>query len=493
MKKDIIINLIITIGVSISLFLVNRYFAIYLGIHNLGLMKLFTQMLAYLNLAEMGLASASTYALYRPIAQKNIQHVSIVLNTITLLYNKLFLFILIVGLILNPIIPFFVKDKAMDKMVYLYWSLYVISTALNYTFIKYSVLFIADQKYRFVRLVEGGSRIFCQLVQIFIIIKYKSFLAFIMILIIKSLIQYIFYILHYKKYYKYIIKTEKKDKTITKNLKDLFWHKIAGLIIHNTDLILISKFLSLKMVGIYASYLMIIQMVVTIINIKLNVLKPRVGKFIAEHNKEEIFSYFKKLNIIFLGISILFTFCTYKLIDSFIFLWLGKEFILPKLTIVLIIVNLFIESFRSIVDIFKDGFGFFDDIQLPIAESVINFLISILLIQTIGLNGVIIGTICSNIMIIFIAKPIVVFKRCFYRNINEYIKIYGNYTFLLFISLFGLNIITKPFIRGNINSWLDWMIYATTISIITGVVLFIVFLLNKEFRNIIKVYVLKKK
>ena len=110
-----------------------------------------------------------------------------------------------------------------------------------------------------------------------------------------------------------------------------------------------------------------------------------------------------------------------------------------------------------------------------------------------GLNGIIIGTIISNVTIILIYKPILVFRRCFEKDIKEYIKVYGNYLILLVISLFCLNTVTKPFIKENINSWIDWIIYATTISIITGVVLFIVFLLNKEFRNIIKVYILKKK
>ena len=92
-----------------------------------------------------------------------------------------------------------------------------------------------------------------------------------------------------------------------------------------------------------------------------------------------------------------------------------------------------------------------------------------------------------------IYKPILVFKRCFDKGIKEYIKIYGNYLILLVISLVLLNIATRPFIRTDIDTWTDWIIYATTISVITGGVLFIVFLLNKEFRNVIKTYVLKRK
>lgn len=384
---------------------------------------------------------------------------------------------------LNPIIPFFIKDKIIDKNIYLYWSLYVISTALSYSFVKYSVLFTADQKFGFVRLIQGGSKIFCQLLQILVIIKLQSFLIFILLLILDNIIQYVFYKIHYKKNYLHIFKTEIKDKSITKNLKNLFWYRLADLIVFNTDLIIISKFISLEVVGIYASYQMIFQMIMMITNIVLNVLKPKVGKFIAENTKEKIFIYWKKLNILSLFSSILFSFCTYKLINNFIVLWLGEKFILSKLIVFLIMINLFIQSFRGIIDIFKSGSGFFDDIQLPISEAVINFILSIILVQYMGLNGVIIGTIASNILIICIAKPILVFKRCFDKNIRDYIKIYGNYFILIVISLLSCNFILNFISLKVVNSWFDWIINGVIVGSITFITVFIIFLSNKDFRD----------
>ena len=484
--KEIFLNFIITFGMGITLFLVNKYFAFYLGVQNLGLMKLFTQLLAYLNLAEIGLASASTYALYKPLSEKNYKQISIIINTITSLYNKIFLFILIIGLLLNPVIPFFIKDKIVNKHIYLYWTLYVISTALSYSFVKYSILLTADQKFGLVRLIQGGSKIFCQILQIIVIIKLQSFLIFILLLILDNIIQYIFYKVYYKKYYPYIFKTKIKDNSITNNLKNLFWHKIAGLIVFNTDLILISKFISLEIVGIYASYQMIVQMIVTIVNIVFGVLRPKIGKYIAENNKKNIFNYWKKLNILFLAISILFSFCTYKLINNFIILWLGKEFLVSEWTVILILINLFIQCFRGIMEIFKDGSGFFDDIYLPISEAVINFVVSIVLVQYIGLNGVIIGTIISNILIICIARPILVFRRCFDKNIKDYIKIYGNYLILTIISLVSCNFILKFIPLKNINSWLDWIIQGIIIGSMTLIITFIIFLSNKDFKSIDK-------
>lgn len=484
--KDVLINFIITILTSLGSILINKYFTIYLGMQNLGLMKLFTQLLSYLNLAEIGLASASTYALYKPLSEKNYKQISIIINTITILYNKIFLFILIIGLLLNPIIPFFIKDKIINNNIYLYWSLYVISTALSYSFIKYSVLLTADQKFGLVRLIQGGSKIFCQISQIFVIIKLQSFFIFILLLILDNIIQYIFYKIHYKKYYAYIFKTKIKDKSISQNLKNLFWHKIAGVIVFNTDLILISKFISLEIVGIYASYQMIIQMIMMFVNIVLNVLKPKIGKFISKNTKDTIFYYWKDLNILCLFASIFFSFCSYKLINQFITLWLEKDFTLTKFTVFLIIINLFVQIFRRIIDIFKDGSGFFDDIYIPMAEAIINFILSIILVQYVGLDGIIIGTIFSNILIICIARPILIFKRCFDKNWKEYIKVYGNYFILTITSFISLNFITKPFIQENINSWLEWIIYAIKISSISLVVITLIFLTNKDFRNLIK-------
>lgn len=291
------------------------------------------------------------------------------------------------------------------------------------------------------------------------------------------------YKLHYKKCYNYIFKTKIKDKEIIKNLKNLFWHKIAVLIVFNTDLILISKFISLKLVGIYASYQMIIQMLQTIINIFLSVLRPKIGKYIAENSKENVFYYWKNLNILFLFISILFSLCTYYLINSFITLWLGKDFVLFKTTIILLLVNLFIQCFRGITDIFKEGSGFFDDIYLPISEAIINFIVSIVLVQHIGLNGVIIGTIVSNILIIGIAKPILVFTRCFDKNMINYIKIYSNYLILIIFSVLSCNFILKFIPLKSINSWFDWIMQGIIIGSITFVIIFIIFLTNKDFRN----------
>ena len=493
MKKEIFLNLVLTILVSLIGFIQNKYFIRYLGIEILGIMKLFNQLFQYLNIVEMGIGSASAYILYKPLAEKNIKDISKIVSTIKSIYTKIAIILLGLGLVCTPLLPFFMKINNFSKDIYLYWLLFLVNVTSTYLYIKYIILFTANQEFIKVKFIQSMSKITYQIIQIFFLVKFCSFYLYILLLLLDNLTQYIFFKIYYKKKYSYIHKTKERYIGIKKDIKNLFWHKVAGLVVFNTDLILISKLVSIEIVGIYASYTMIFQVLKTIMNIFYSILNPKIGKYIAQHNKKEIYLSFKKLNILFVFIGMLLILPTILLINNFVELWIGKEYTLEKCTLILLSINYYIELIRWVLEVYKNGSGFFDDIQSPILESIINLIFSVILGIKYGLNGIIMGTLISNITIILIYKPILVFKRCFNKNIKEYIKVYGNYLILLVISLFCLNVVTKPFIRKDINTWLDWIIYATTISVITGMVLFIVFLLNKEFRNIVKIYVLKKK
>ena len=481
--ETLFINFGITLLTGIGTFIINRYFIIYLGIENLGIMKLFTQLLAYLNFAELGLVSASAYALYKPLSEKNIYKISLVVSTISSLYKKLSIFILITGLAITPFIPFFFKIKIIDNRILFYWILYVINSALTYSFVKYSILMTADQLYQKVRIIQGFCRICTQVTQLFCIIYLKSFLLFISLFILENMLQFLFFSDYYKKNYSYIFIVKEKEHSITQNLKNLFWHKLAALVVQNTDLILISKFISLEVVGIYSSYFMVVQLIILIIDTILNVLKPIIGKFIAENSKEDIYFHWRKSNIFFLFLAIFFTGITYLTLEDFIILWLGKQYLLPSLTTILFIVNLFILSFRGLTEIFKEGNGFFDDIHLPIFESLINFVVSLILVHFIGLNGIIIGTICSNISIVLIAKPILVFRRCFDKNVKEYIINYFEYLAIILICTAFIFFIKNNVDIFFVNSWLKFIEKIIFFSFLYLPFLLLIFSFNKIFRN----------
>lgn len=486
MKKEILINFILTILSNIVLFIQNKYFIKYMGVEVLGMMKLFSQLLAYLNIIEMGIGSASTFALYKPLAQKNYNDISIIVNTVDEIYKKIGILLFGLGVLCIPIIPFFMDISEISNKVYFYWVLYLLNTVSTYLFIKYIILFTANQEFIYVRTVQALSKLLFQFLQIIFIIVYHSFMFYIILLISDNLFQWVLFKIHYKKEYKYIIKTKERVENIKSDIKNLFWHKVGGLIVFNTDLILISKFTSLEIVGIYASYQMILQILNTLIGILTTVLSPKIGRFIAKSNKNNIYDCFKIINIFYCFIATFFTWCTYILINDFIRLWLVEIVLLNNFTVKLICFNLWVSLFRGALGSFKSGAGFFDDIKSPIIESVINLVISIILGLKLGLDGVIIGTVISNIIVILIYKPILVFERCFNKNWKDYIKIYGNYLCLVIISMLICDFILDFTTLKNIFSWKDWIICAIKISLISLISIFLIFFVNKDFRKIKK-------
>lgn len=484
--KEIRINFLITFGVGILSFYLNSIFSEKLGSENLGLMRLFTQLIAYLNLAEMGVGTATAYALYKPLAEKNFLKASAIVNTIEILYNKIFYAIIIIGASLVFVLPFFNKSINLKSLIPIYWLIYVVNTAFSYKFAKYSILFTANQEYKYVRLIQGISKIIVILLQIITLIKLKSFLIFVILINVENILQYTLYKKHYLKNYEYIKKTKEKDISIGKNIFNLFWHKLGGVIIFNTDYIIISKFLSLNAVGIYSSYMLIIGMLNTITMTMLNVINPRIGKFIAQKSKEEIFKLWKNLNILLVFVGTILTIGTFINIDSFIFLWMGENYIYDKKIISLLMINLFILLTRGITDIFKNNSGFYDDVYLPILESLLNLIISIILVIRIGIAGVIIGTVFSNILIIYLWSPILVFRRCFEKKGLDYLKKLLQNMLVVIFDIFICTIFIK---KLNLEFSLNWKIFIINLvksGLMISIISFIIFLFHQDFRENIK-------
>lgn len=483
-KLGILINTVLTFLTQLIYFFVSKYLLIVFGTKFSGLMRLFAELLIYLEIVEAGLITASTYSLYRPLAEKNYGRISILMNTISYLYKRIFYIFLFLGLIMTPILPYFIKDKIPFFQIYTYWILCLLSKTLNYRVFKYFILFTADQKFLLVQFTQIITKIIIAILQLFILFKVKSMYLYIIVPIFTFIFQYKFYVFYYNKEYNYIKTVKEKDLSILKDLKNLIWHKFGTLVVFNTDIILISKFLSLDIVVIYTAYRTVNAVIENLINTALGTIKPKIGKYIVENEKKNIFQLWKKMSVYFLGISFIITFVAYLFIDNFIILWIGEKFIFSNFTKKLIYLNFFINLFRLTTDFFKDGIGFFDDIELPISESLINLIFSITLVQIIGIDGVLIGTLVSNITIICITRPILVFKRCFNLNIIDYVKLHLKYLFLILILLFISNYFINRIELNIIKTWFDWLKNTLLTTIILTIITFLTLSIDKDFRNV---------
>lgn len=486
MKKDILLNIIITFIIGILGFIVNNIFGEYLGSDSLGLMRLFTQLVGFLNLAELGVGTTASYSLYKPLEEKNIKKINIIMGSLDKIYNKIAIIIIIVGILFGFYLPFFIKEVN-SKVIYLYWALYVLNTSFSYLFAKYISLFNANQEYRVVRKIQGLSKIITTIFQIITLIYLKSFVLFIILMILENIISFVFYKKYYKDKYNYITESQEFDFQLIKDIKNIFCHKIGSVIINNTDYILISKFLSVTIIAIYSSYLMVYQMLLLILGIITPVIRPRIGRFIVLNTKFNIYIYWKKYYVVYLYVIGIICIVSLKLYNPFIMLWMGEEYLLTTETVILILINLYITVTKRLIEIFKFNSGFFDDKYAPLLESLLNLIISLGLIKKIGLNGVILGTVVSNLIISDIVKPILVYKKCFDRTYKDFLYDNFYYKLLSFTSMFlSYKLINLKFEHVYLYNWVDFFKFGVLFSSLSIVSSLFIFMFDKEFRELLR-------
>lgn len=177
-------------------------------------------------------------------------------------------------------------------------------------------------------------------------------------------------------------------------------------------------------------------------------------------------------------------FALYTLGDKFINLWVGAQYTLPHTSFIVLIGITFISLSRT-NDAFIAGYGLFQDIWAPIAESVLNLGLSILLGYYFDLTGILCGVLCSLLLIVYIWKPYFLYKKGFKESIIDYISHYIKYLSVLLISLFISNIIIA---QGSfaIDSYAQWFIYAIFVTLLYATISFILlFLTDKAPRRLL--------
>ena len=80
-----------------------------------------------------------------------------------------------------------------------------------------------------------------------------------------------------------------------------------------------------------------------------------VGNLISEGNRTKIFEVYRELFAIRAFVSGILACCVYHLISPFIILWLGEEYLLSKIVVILVSVQMYLFLLRGTTDQFLFG------------------------------------------------------------------------------------------------------------------------------------------
>lgn len=476
-------------------FFSRKIFLDYLGSEVLGLNTTAQNLLGFLNLAELGIGSAVAYNLYKPLFENDRNAINAIVSIQGWLYRRIAYIVIAGACILMCFFPM-IFAKAQVPLWYAYGSFIVllIAALLSY-FVNYrQIVLSADQKEYKITFSVQGVKLVKVLLQILAIRFLDHGYVWWMVLeVVMAGVASWVLDCTIKKEYPWLKSNISEGKLlkqqypgiITKT-KQIFFHKIGGFVLTQTSPLIIYAYASLTLVAIYGNYMLIVTGVTALINALLNSIGAGVGNLVAEGNKEKIKSVFWELTILRMWIASVICFGMYMLGDSFITLWVGKNYLLPQSAFIILITITFINLTRT-NDIFLNAYGLFQDIWSPVVEVSLNLGLSILLGYYCGITGILSGVLISLVAVICTWKPYFLYSKGFIDNMNEYIWKYGKYIILLGGGCYASKTLACRILLFDISTYLQWLICASvTIIIYILISLFLLFCVDVTSRSFLK-------
>lgn len=423
-------------GVALTTYFINlilqfysrKIFLYYLGTEVLGLNSTASNLLQFINLAELGIGTAIACTLYKPLAEENKE----VINDIITLQSKLYKFIAIVvlmgGIMISLFFPVIFKKMTLPLWyAYASFGVLMFSSLLGY-FVNYKQILLTasqqDYKIQYTYKLSSILKVTCQMIAM--MVMPHPYLIWISLEIIFTIIASCS--LHYtiKNSFPSLKKSElpfgllrKRYKEVINKVKQVFVHRISAFALFQLSPLIVFFYENLNLVTLYTNYLMVITGISALIAAVFNSIVAGIGNLLSQSPGRALVFY-KELFSLRFWVTSLSCFLFYLFVDNFIRLWLGAEFILPHSTVILLTINLFIGLVRQVNDNFLSAYGLFSDTWAPITEMILCLVGSIIIGYFWGLNGVILGGIISQTLIIIIWKPVYLFVEGLKKSVWIY-------------------------------------------------------------------------
>ncbi len=463
-----------------------------LGSEYLGLNGLFSNVISMLGIVELGMGSAIIYNMYKPIAENDHEKIKSLMQFYKKSYRIITLIISIIGIMIIPFIKYIVdiESVTVDINVYLVYILFLLETICSYILSYKRSMLYADQKEYITNIIHMGYTILVNTMQLTFLYFTHDYYLYLIIKVMMRLVENIVISSYVNRRYSYLLDNNvtkldrKTEKDIFQKIRALFFHKIGTFIVSGTDNIIISKYLGLVTVGLYSNYYMIINAVQTVINHIIQATRASVGNLLVTESKTKQFDVFNKIRFVNFWISCFSSICIFVIMDSFITIWIGYKFVLPTKVLLVLVINFFIVSSRSTYGAFKEAAGiFYEDRFVPIIESLLNIVLSIIFVKKFGLMGVFMGTIGSGLVLWCYSYPKYVYNKLFGRKIADYIK-ETIYYFIIFILIAGFTYSLAILISFD-NVYLQFISNVLIALIVPNVIMLLLFSKDENFKYFI--------
>ncbi len=399
-----------------------------LGDTLLGVNDYYTSILTVLSLAELGVGTAFNYSLYGPVARNDYEKIKSYMQLYRKAYMVIACVIAVIGLALAPFLKYLIKSPGNNSWedLTVYYFIFLFNTVSTY-FVAYKYSLVNAQQKNYIQTnvitITKVVTVTLQIIGLFIL---PNFYLYLFTLAVIELLQKIFVSYYLNKMYPYLlekgVKKLSKEEVgeIIRQTKALVLHRIGDMARLQTDTAIIGAFIDVTTVGFVGTYNYVISSVSNFVNIIFNSVLSSFGNLIATESKEKQYLMFRIYRFFACWIYGFSAIGFYLLLTPLITLWVGEARILSDLVIGCIMIDYYFKGERIVLSNYKTAAGVFEqDKYLPLIQGVVNLVISIVLVNKMGLVGIYIGTIISGILANLI-RPFIIYRVCFDKSTVAY-------------------------------------------------------------------------
>ena len=399
----------------------------YIGDVGNGYYQTINQIISYVFLAQAGFSDAVIYSLYKPFAEKNKDDINAIYGGARKVFKIIGLIILGIIFIVTVGLYLFYHFEEGYKISALI-CFFIISTSYLISYFgrgqTYSAVLSAAQEKYVYSLIFNSVKLLCDILIVVVTIKFRTLESIAIVILTMKILEEIICRIVVKRKYPDLHEIARKDTSMVKMTKDLAWTQVGYLVLNNIDALLLMAFNGPIMVSIYTTYNYILRFLGEVASrVELSTVYS-FGNVFAKNEDKRVHSLYKEFLMLFILIA--FSMClTFMIgIRGFVSVWVGKEnYILSYITVFLFTTTLFLNILYYPLVALINADGLFKDNKKHIFIcAVINLVLSVILIQFMGINGILLGTAIAFLTNIFLKSRTVTLKIFKDKNLFNTLK-----------------------------------------------------------------------
>lgn len=379
-------------------FLAPRYIILTYGSEVNGLQSTIMQIVAIMVLLQAGAITTSIYSLYKPIADKNYEEISLKLSSSVKFFKRItviFLFLLLIGAVITALL---LESKIDKGLIFIAFFIVGLKNALDLLFTsKFRIIFSADQQKHIISIgLIIEQTIYYVLLFVTVLLDLHFIYMFVWLLF-GCFIKIIFMQFNYKKRYTNLIDTSKKEAdSKIKGRNYSLANEISHSVVASSITILFSFLYGLEAASILGVYWMVVRLLTMLAQAVYGSFAPSYGNLVAEGDYNKINNVFDIFQYVFFMLNTFLYMCAAYLILPFVRIYtsgiIDAQYVNQLLSVIIIGYGI-INTYRIPYNIVVSTNGLFKETWIqPFVSAIFSLLISIVL-GRINMSFILVGPI----------------------------------------------------------------------------------------------------